>query len=403
MKSLKALFCLALAIISLANPAKAQKSLDPSYGYNPSSRLLLASDGNYYGENGAGGLGNGTIYQLSSGGALKVVYSFGKNANDGSQPEGGLRQGSDGFLYGTTLVGGANGRGTVFKLSLSGSLTTLHSFAADGDGYYPDSGVVEGPDTNLYGFTEDGGAVGNGTVFKVTPTGVETIVHSFTGGAESTSPGGAIALSSDGSTLYGFTTGGGGIVFSVTTGGTLTPIKSFPIDGGSNPAPNLILNGSGIYGAVSNGLFQLTTAGAVTSFTSIAGISKSDVILATNGNFYVATYTPTNLNAGSIIYQVSPGGVVSALASLSQALYPSVIRLTQGSDSNLYGTASGFGNTVPGGVFQLSTSGVATPLYAFSSTYPNDTPTMPVWGLMLLAVLILVAVVRHESRVLTNV
>src|SRR5437667_2523939 len=102
---------------------------------------------------------------------------------EGANSSAGLIQATDGNLYGTTEFGGAFFNGTVFKMTLGGVFTRLHSFAAGADGLKPLSALVQGVDGNFYGTTDAGGSGNSGTVFKITPAGATTILHSFTGGA----------------------------------------------------------------------------------------------------------------------------------------------------------------------------------------------------------------------------
>jgi uncharacterized repeat protein (TIGR03803 family) len=102
------------------------------------------------------------------------LHAFAKSGSDGEIPYAGLIQGSDGNLYGTTYNGGASGLGTVFKVTPSGTETVLYSFAGGSDGKHPYGGVIQGSDGNFYGTTYQGGTSGLGTVFKVTPSGTET-------------------------------------------------------------------------------------------------------------------------------------------------------------------------------------------------------------------------------------
>ena len=115
------------------------------------------------------------------------LYSF-TGGNDGEYPQAGLVQGSDGYLYGTTLIGGTNGAGTVFKISASGAFMSLYSFTGNNDGGYPFDGLVQGSDGNFYGTTEGGGTNGFGTVFKINASGVLTSLYSFTGGKDGNNP-----------------------------------------------------------------------------------------------------------------------------------------------------------------------------------------------------------------------
>jgi uncharacterized repeat protein (TIGR03803 family) len=158
------------------------------------------------------------VFKISSSGAFTTLYVF-TGGNDGANPAAGLVQGSDGYFYGTTSNGGAydwvtevgyisNGWGTVFKISSSGALTSLYSFTGGNDGRLP-SGLVQGSDGYFYGTTSAGGANGAGTVFKISSSGAFTSLYSFTGTNDGGNPEAALVQGSDGY-FYG-TTGGGGI------------------------------------------------------------------------------------------------------------------------------------------------------------------------------------------------
>src|SRR5262249_6824805 len=149
--------------------------------------LVLASDGNFYGTTAAGGQRFfGTIFRLTPTGAVTTIYSFGVGL-DGVGPEGGLIQGSDGALYGTTFHGGNHDGGTVFKITLDGSFTSLYSFCSQpscSDGTNPTAGLLEGTNGALYGTTSRGGLPCNsfggcGTLFRITPSGKLTTLYSF--------------------------------------------------------------------------------------------------------------------------------------------------------------------------------------------------------------------------------
>ena len=134
------------------------------------------------------------------------LYSFVGSPNDGSCPQAGLMQGSDGNFYGTTLYGGTNGDGTVFRISPSGSHTNLYSFAGGlSDGANPYAGLVQGSDGNFYGTTLYGGANDNGTVFRISPSGSYTILYSFAGAPnDGSNPSAGLVQGSDGN-FYGTT------------------------------------------------------------------------------------------------------------------------------------------------------------------------------------------------------
>src|ERR1019366_9456144 len=170
---------------------------------------------------------NGTVFKITPSGTLTTLHSF--DDTDGAGP-GGLIQASDGNFYGTTWVGGANGYGTVFKITPAGALTTLHSFDVT-DGSYP-FGLIQATDGNFYGTTDHGGAYSNcnlgcGTVFKITPAGTPTTLYSFDS-TDGASPGWMIQAT-DGN-LYGITSEGGangyGTVFSITPAGALTTLST---------------------------------------------------------------------------------------------------------------------------------------------------------------------------------
>jgi uncharacterized repeat protein (TIGR03803 family) len=131
--------------------------------------VIQGSDGYFYGTTYQGGSGGyGTVYKLSPSGTETVLYTFAGGTIDGATPEAGVIQGSDGNFYGNTLQGGASGLGTVFKLTPSGTETILHSFSGSSDGANPGANLLQGSDGNLYGSTAAGGTSGDGTFFKVT-------------------------------------------------------------------------------------------------------------------------------------------------------------------------------------------------------------------------------------------
>jgi uncharacterized repeat protein (TIGR03803 family) len=150
-------------------------------GANPIAGLVQGINGQFYGTTSGGqGNGYGTVFTITATGTLTTLYFFCSkpNCTDGYEPYAGLIQATDGNFYGTTAGGGINGLGTVFKITPSGTLTTLHSF--DGtDGTSPYGTLVQGANGKFYGTTVYGGANGDGTVFKITPGGTLTILHSF--------------------------------------------------------------------------------------------------------------------------------------------------------------------------------------------------------------------------------
>jgi uncharacterized repeat protein (TIGR03803 family) len=209
-------------------------------GANPYAGLVQGGDGSFYGTTVGGGTngGYGTVFRISATGTLTSLYSF--TGKDGANPHGGLVQGSDGDFYGTTTRGGANNSGSVFKINPKGALTSLYSFTGGIDGACPWAGLVQGSDGNFYGTTYYGGTSGfgsrgNGTVFKISTNGALNSLHSLTGSNDGGRPDAGLVQGSGGY-FYGTTrsggTKGGGTVFRISANGALTSLYSFT--GGSD-------------------------------------------------------------------------------------------------------------------------------------------------------------------------
>jgi len=235
-------------------------------GAEPSANLIQANNGDFYGTTQAGGTyGGGTIYKITSTGVVTTFYSFGGVANDAAGPYAGLVQASDGNFYGTTPLGGANGEGAIYKLTSAGVYSILYSFTAiesdkNADGALPYAGLVQGSDGNLYGATSYGGANNFGTIYKITPSGTFTTLYSFTGKTDGAHP--RATLEKVGDSFYGTASGGGannlGTAFKVTSGGSLSTLYAF----GANDT-----DGASPYGALfkaSNGGLYGTTLGSGT-------------------------------------------------------------------------------------------------------------------------------------------
>jgi len=187
-------------------------------GANPTGDLIADNEGNLYGTaSGGGAAGNGAVFELNSGYAETTLYSF-QGGNDGSEPYGGLVADKAGNLYGTTYGGGVGGYGTVFRIAPGGIESVLHSFAGDThDGGSPYAGLVRDAAGNLYGTTTSGGRKYQGTVFKLSPGGKMTLLHSFAG-PDGATPLAPLMLDKQG-TIYGTTslggTSGAGVLFKI--------------------------------------------------------------------------------------------------------------------------------------------------------------------------------------------
>jgi uncharacterized repeat protein (TIGR03803 family) len=222
-------------------------SFNSSDGRAPTSSLVQGNDGNFYGTTSFGGTstncngGCGTVFRIDPSGNLAVLYQF--SGPDGAHPDYAvLMRASDGNFYGTTSVGGMStncngGCGTVFRISPNGNFTNLYSFSGN-DGAYPQAGLVQGSDGDFYGTTTGGGSTncsgGCGTVFRISPSGSLTNLHSFTGGSGGKAPLAGLVQGSDGS-FYGTTSGGG--ASTNCSGGCGTVFKlSVPL----NPPANQI-------------------------------------------------------------------------------------------------------------------------------------------------------------------
>jgi uncharacterized repeat protein (TIGR03803 family) len=232
-----------------------------SDGTNPDSGLSQTSDSNLYGVTYSGGSNfDGTVFKITPGGTLTTLYNFG--GPDGSTPQAPPIQASDGNLYGTTLTGGAYSGGTIYKITPEGNLTTFYNFCAqpncaDGAGPY---GLVQGRDGAFYGAASASTQLSNrwGTIFKITLRGVLTILHTFNGD-DGSDVEGTLIQGTDGN-LYGKSAYGGsvicmcGTIFMITPDGLFTPLYSFSGVNGNFPLGGLLQATNGIfYGTTTHG------------------------------------------------------------------------------------------------------------------------------------------------------
>jgi uncharacterized repeat protein (TIGR03803 family) len=303
-------------------------------GDGPYAPVLRDSAGNLYGTTqlggvyggNCGGYGCGIIFKIDPKGKETVLHRF--NGSDGMVPEQGLIADSEGNMYGTTFQGGANGSGTVFKLSSNGTITTLYSFGTfgGGDGFYPYGGtLIRDSAGNLYGTTEYGGSIQTfgGTLFKVDPNGVETVLHDFGGTRDGAQPRGTLVLDGAG-TLYGTTAAGGafnfGTVYQVdSSSGAETILYSFTGSGGDGAEGSAGLvrdNAGNLYGLTGSGgshylgtAFKLDTSNHETilhNFTGFDGRSPEYGMVAdSKGNLYGTTFMGGHYGAG-VVFKLVP-------------------------------------------------------------------------------------------------
>jgi uncharacterized repeat protein (TIGR03803 family) len=302
-------------------------------GAHPTAPPVQAPNGNFYGTANFGGAnsssdcvsaGCGAIYQATPTGKVTTLYNFcGKtNCTDGSTPVAGLVQGNDGNLYGTTLWGGAGGTqnicygacGTVFKITPAGTLTTLYNFCSQpscADGSSPYSTLTLGSDGNFYGTTYNGGTGANcttlngcGTIFKITPAGKLTTLHSFdmTDGFNPT----ALFQATDGD-FYGTTAAGGeystcadfgcGATFKLSVG--LAPfVRAIPSAGGSGS--NVIILGSKLTGATA-----VSFNGTAATFTVVSGTEIKATVPAGATSGFVTVTTPGGVLKSNVKFRVT--------------------------------------------------------------------------------------------------
>lgn len=310
--------------------------------------LVQGMNGNFYGTTVDGGESDyGTVFEITPAGRLKTLYNFCANSGcaDGAYPFGSLILAPDGSFYGTTEEGGSSNQGTVFKITPRGTLTTLHSFSGL-DGSYPNAGLVQGINGNFYGTTLKGGEIGYGTVFTITPEGKLTTLYDFCSQPSCTDgqfPSAGLVQGTNGN-FYGTTLNGGfgpkatSTLFEITPTGKLTTLYTFCSQ------PNC-----------TDGLTPYGT-----------------LIQATNGNFY-GTTVYGGIDGFGTIFEITPSGSFTTLYSFCSqpscnGLGP-FAGLIQATDGNFYGMASAGGGNDGGTLFELMSSG--STVTSYSLCFPN--------------------------------
>jgi uncharacterized repeat protein (TIGR03803 family) len=358
-----------------------------------------------------------------------TLLSF--DGTDGASPFAALVQASGGDLFGTTSAGGTANEGTVFKISPSGTLTTLQNFCSQQsrgclDGADPYAGLIQAADGDFYGTTEEGGGgrcyIGCGTVFKITPSGTRTTLHSFCAQGCGTRPN-TVIQATDGN-FYGTTVYGGahhtGTVFEMTPGGTLTTLYAFcsqtDCTDGAYPTAGLIQARNGdLYGTTQTGgencapygcgtIFKITPSGSLTtlySFCSQSGCAdgkgpQAGLVQAVNGDLYGTTLLGGGANDCSFvsddgcgtIFKITLGGKLTTLysfcsqANCTDGLSP-YAGLIQSADGDFYGTSQWGGANGNGGtIFKITPAGTLTTLYSFCAQANCTDGENPLAGLV---------------------
>lgn len=335
---------------------KALHTFDGADGARPKGGVILATDGNFYGTTSSGGAnGKGSVFKMTRKGATTTMYSF--SGSDGSDPEAALVQGSDGLLYGTTYGGGANGMGTVFRIGSHQALKTLHSFDGS-DGRLPFASLVQGADGDFYGSTFFGGSNDVGALFKISGKGQFTLLNSF-GPDNGGNPANALVLARDGNF---YTTTFGNTAIMMTPAGDVTLLHVFESNEGIETAGLVQASDGAFYGTAALGgdfgagtLFRMTSDGTVTVIHSFNGQNDGGQLTAppmqaTDGNLYGLTWE----KAGTM-YRMTLDGQFTSLYNFRKGKgAPPEGVLVQDAAGDFYGVTSGGGADGDGTVFKMS-------------------------------------------------
>jgi len=345
-------------------------------GVFPGAPPVQGTDGNFYGTATAIYPAPATIYRVTPEGVLSTIYNFCSQPGcaDGSGSEGGLVLGSDGNFYGTSLTGGANNWGTVFRITPAGVLTTLHSFTQT-DGALPCSTMIQANSGEFYGTTGSGGYNYDGTIFKITPQGALTTVYSFATPWSATLC--ASLLQAANGNFYGTTANDGnfggpgdGTIFELTPAGTFSTLYTFTGKDGAFPQDGLLPTNGDFYGTTAEGgadavgtVFQFAPDGTLTTLYSFGGSSGcpdgcypyAPLVLASNGKFYGTATIGGGSGGDGTIFEITTAGTLIKMYGFRTTDGQPYGGLIQGTDGAFYGTATHGTN---GDVFYRLTAGL---------------------------------------------
>lgn len=385
------LLCMTAAVGLPAQTFTVLHNFELTDGYTPQAPPIQGYDGNLYGTTLTIANGAGSVYRITPTGTLTTLHVF--TGPDGFLINGPLLLARDGSFYDTTVAGGTGlAQGTVFKITLNGTFTSLYSFCPSAsscvDGFNPYAGLTQATDGNFYGTTFQGGtgAIACGTIFKITPTGTLTTLHSFAYG-DGCNPI-AYPIEAYGA-FFGSTEGGAGgygTVYKLTPSGTLTVLHSFDGDDGYLPAQLILGSDGNFYGttiasnAFGNGpgtVFKITKTGVLTTlynFCSLTGCAdgqnpRGGLLQATDGNFY-GTTSGGGANGVGTIFEITHDGTLTTLHTFNTTDGAAPMSgLFEATDGTLYGTASAGGDNGNGTIFTLSVG--LSPFVKTNPTYGN--------------------------------
>jgi uncharacterized repeat protein (TIGR03803 family) len=391
-----------LVIAAVAAAANAQTfttlaNFDFSTTGSGANAVTQGIDGNLHGVASSGQFDKGTIFEATTSGSLTALYKFCpglSGCSDGATPSGPLVPDAAGILYGSTNWGGnysncSLGWGVIFQIASGGQLKVIHSFDSS-DGTEP-SGIVLGAGRNLYGTTASGGANNGGTIFRLSPAGRFTTLHSFcqqASCADGNDPQQGLMQGLDGA-LYGVAEGGRnkcvsgnpcGTVYRISLSGKFTTLLNFPAGGlqGWSPTPGSLLQtpDGNLYGSTDEGgatggggtIFKISPDGKFTTIYNLCSLANcadgsfgANFVLATDGNFYGTTQYGGDLSCTDTfrlgcgtVFKITPTGVLTTLHTFEGPDGAIPEGLVQATDGNFYGVTQTGGSSSSGTLFRLS-------------------------------------------------